>query len=196
MDSALGKPGILRENPATSDLSASTEVQGRCPACGGTETRVLFAATDRLYATTGRVECRPRAAGARRSSDRTSAECRVLAIPTLRRTLERQNVPRHLLGFRLADLEALIEKWGFEVLRRKHLSLRDNPAGMACSLAPWLDPMARRWRRVGETPAVRLSKDGIFLALAVARLPFTLLEAACRAGSTVMVEARKKSEGR
>ena len=35
-----------------------------------------------------------------------------------------------------------------------------------------------------------------FLALAVACLPFTLLEASCRAGSTVMVEARKKSEGR
>jgi len=33
----------------------------------------------------------------------------------------------------------------------------------------------------------------VYLALATAAIPFTLLEAACRAGSTVMVEARKKS---
>ena len=35
---------------------------------------------------------------------------------------------------------------GFEVLRRKYFSLRDNPAGLATSLAPGLDPMARRIR--------------------------------------------------
>jgi 2-polyprenyl-3-methyl-5-hydroxy-6-metoxy-1,4-benzoquinol methylase len=103
------------------------------------------------------------------------------------------DVPRHLLDFRLADLEALLENCGFEVLRRKHFSLRDNPAGMASSLAPRLDPMARRVRHVPESLGVRLWKDAMFLALAAACLPFTLLEAACRAGSTVMVEARKKS---
>jgi hypothetical protein len=103
------------------------------------------------------------------------------------------DVPRHLLDFRLADLEALLEKCGFEVLRRKHFSLRDNPTGMASSLAPRLDPTARRLRHVPESSSVRLWKDAMFLALAVACLPFTLLEAACRAGSTVMVEARKKS---
>jgi SAM-dependent methyltransferase len=103
------------------------------------------------------------------------------------------DVPRHLLDFRLADLEALLEKCGFEVLRRKHFSLRDNPAGMASSLAPRLDPMVRRLRHASETTVVRLWKDMVFLALAVACLPFTLLEAACRAGSTVMVEARRKS---
>jgi hypothetical protein len=33
----------------------------------------------------------------------------------------------------------------------------------------------------------------LYMALIGASLPFTLLEAACRAGSTIMVEARKKS---
>jgi SAM-dependent methyltransferase len=103
------------------------------------------------------------------------------------------DVPRNLLDFRLADLEALLDNCGFEVLRRKHFSLRDNPAGMASSLAPRLDPMGRRLRHATETTGARLWKDGIFLAVAAAALPFTLLEAACRAGSTVMVEARKKS---
>jgi SAM-dependent methyltransferase len=103
------------------------------------------------------------------------------------------DVPRHLLDFRLADLEALLDNCGFEVLRRKHFSLRDNPAGMASSLAPRLDLTARRLRGAAETTGARLWRDAMFVALAAATLPFTLLEAACRAGSTVIVEARKKS---
>jgi SAM-dependent methyltransferase len=103
------------------------------------------------------------------------------------------DVPRHLIDFRLKDLDSLLETCGFEVLRHKHFSLRDNPAGMATSLAPKLDPMARRVRQVKETPRGRLLKDMAYMALVMAALPFTLLEAACRAGSTIMVEARKKS---
>jgi SAM-dependent methyltransferase len=102
------------------------------------------------------------------------------------------DVPRHLVNYRARDLELLLDCCGFEVLRRKHFSLRDNPAGLATSLAPWLDPMARRLRGVKETPFLRLAKNLLYLALVVAAVPFTVLEAACRAGSTVMLEARKK----
>jgi SAM-dependent methyltransferase len=103
------------------------------------------------------------------------------------------DVPRHLLNFRASDLESLLDCCGFEVLRRKYFSLRDNPAGLATSLAPWLDPMARRVRGIRETPAGNLAKDLLYFALVVAALPFTVVEAACRAGSTVMLEARKKT---
>ncbi len=103
------------------------------------------------------------------------------------------DVPRHLIDFRLSDLETLLDHCGFEVLRHKHFSLRDNPAGMATSLAPSLDPMARRLRHVPETGRQRMLSDLLYLALVGVSLPFTLLEAACRAGSTIMVEARKKS---
>jgi SAM-dependent methyltransferase len=102
------------------------------------------------------------------------------------------DVPRHLIDFRLKDLDTLLDTCGFEVLRHKHFSLRDNPAGMATSLAPKLDPMARRVRGVVESPRARLLKDMAYMALVAAAVPFTLLEAACRAGSTIMVEARKK----
>jgi hypothetical protein len=81
---------------------------------------------------------------------------------------------------------------GFEVVRRKYFSLRDNPAGLASSLAPALDPMARRVRRLPESAGARLAKDLVYLALVVAALPFTLLEAAFGAGSTVMIEARRR----
>ena len=103
------------------------------------------------------------------------------------------DIPRHLIDFRLSDLTALLDSCGFEVLRVKHFSLRDNPAGMASSIAASLDPMARRLRRTEETERERFWKDIAYLALTVACLPFTVLEAMCRAGSTVMVEARKKS---
>jgi SAM-dependent methyltransferase len=103
------------------------------------------------------------------------------------------DVPRHLINFRLSDVDSLLDYCGFEVLRHKHFSLRDNPAGLATSLAPSLDPMARRLRHVPETPRARLWKDFVYLALVASSVPFTLLEAACRAGSTIMVEARKKS---
>ena len=102
------------------------------------------------------------------------------------------DVPRHLTDFRAKDLEALLDRCGFEVLRFKHFSLRDNPAGMATSLAPNLDPMARQMRQEQESPRAKLAKDLLYFALTIMSLPFTLLEAACRAGSTVMVEARKK----
>ena len=103
------------------------------------------------------------------------------------------DVPRHLVTFRAKDLEALLEQSGFEVVRRKLFSLRDNPAGLATSLAPGLDPMARRIRGVQESQAGRLAKDLLYFGLVLAALPVALMEAACHAGATVMLEARKKA---
>jgi SAM-dependent methyltransferase len=103
------------------------------------------------------------------------------------------DVPRHLINFRSADLDQLLNTCGFEVLRHKYFSLRDNPAGMATSIAPHLDPMSRRLRKVDDSDRTRLIKDLLYMGLVAASLPFTILEAACRAGSTVMVEARKTS---
>lgn len=102
------------------------------------------------------------------------------------------DVPRHLWDFRPDDLEVLLDRCGFESVRTKHFNLRDNPAGMATSLAPGLDPMSRLIRGVKESSFQRLAKNLTYLGLTVACLPFTLLEAACRAGSSIMVEARKK----
>ncbi len=100
------------------------------------------------------------------------------------------DVPRHLIDFRQDDLINLLDHCGFEVLRIKHFSLRDNPAGLASSLAPSLDPMARRVRHVPESPRRRVFRDLLYFGLLCLALPFTMVEAACRAGSTLMVEAR------
>lgn len=102
------------------------------------------------------------------------------------------DVPRHLWNFRDTDLEWLLRDRGFNVFRRKHFSLRDNPAGLATSIAPWLDPMSRRVRKVPESAVMTMVKNLAYLALTVACLPFAALEAACRAGSTIMIEAEPK----
>jgi len=103
------------------------------------------------------------------------------------------DIPRHLLTFRPTDLEILLDRCGFHVVRKKFFSLRDNPTGLATSIAPWLDPMARRVRRVNESSRMKLFKDLMYFCLVMAAIPWTLLEATCGAGSTIMVEARKKA---
>lgn len=102
------------------------------------------------------------------------------------------DIPRHLIDFKESDLLSLLEHCGFEVVRRKHFSLRDNPAGLATTLACGLDPMGRRIRGVKDSPRVKLWKDMAYFALVLAAIPFTLLEASCGAGATIMVEARRK----
>lgn len=102
------------------------------------------------------------------------------------------DIPRHLIDYRSKDLDILLDNAGFEVLRHSYFNLRDNPAAMATSLAPGLDPMARRIRRVPETPGLKLLKDLLYMSLTMISLPFAAIEAICGAGATVMVEARKK----
>jgi SAM-dependent methyltransferase len=102
------------------------------------------------------------------------------------------DVPRHLHNFKLSDLNVLLDRCGFEPVRTKHFSLRDNPAGFSISLAPGLDPMARRVRKLVESPLERFVKNAVHLGLMLVALPYSMVEALCRAGSTVMVEARKK----
>lgn len=100
------------------------------------------------------------------------------------------DIPRHLVDFRESDIRAMLQRAGFEVLRTKHFSLRDNPAGFASSVAAGLDPMGRRSRLPNENAAARLLKDGLYFGLVLVGLPFAWLEALCGAGSSVMIEAR------
>ena len=104
------------------------------------------------------------------------------------------DVPRHLTLFRSRDLEVLLERCGFEVVRRKHFSLRDNPAVPGDQPGAVAGPDGAPCPRNGGRPAAAgCSRTSSTSAWWWRRLPWTLLEAACRAGSTVMVEARKRA---
>jgi SAM-dependent methyltransferase len=100
------------------------------------------------------------------------------------------DVPRHLFNFRARDMGSLLQFCGFELLREKHFSLRDNPACLASSLAPKLDPMSRRVRQA-DAGRQQLMRDLAYFSLYLACFPLAALEAFCRAGSTVMFEARR-----
>jgi hypothetical protein len=102
------------------------------------------------------------------------------------------DVPRHLLSYRAEDVERLLAASGFEVVRRRFFSLRDNPSGFATSIAPGLDPAVREVRGAVESRGMRLAKHVLYFALVMGAVPLTVLEAACRAGSSFLVEARKK----
>lgn len=97
------------------------------------------------------------------------------------------DVPRHLFNFRASDLRALLRSCGFEIVREKHFSLRDNPAGLATTIAPSLDPMARRIRDRRST----ILHHAAYFGLVLASLPFALLEAAFGEGGSIIIEARK-----
>jgi SAM-dependent methyltransferase len=101
------------------------------------------------------------------------------------------DVPRHLHVFRSCDMRRLLRQCGFEIVREKHFSLRDHPAGLATGLAPWLDPVARAIRGSDRGPAVRLVKNLLYFALVAAALPLTWFEGLYGKGSSVMLEARK-----
>jgi SAM-dependent methyltransferase len=101
------------------------------------------------------------------------------------------DTPRHIHLFRDSDLEKLLVKSGFTPLRKKYFSWRDNPAGLATSIAPSLDPMARRVRGHSESSGARLAKDLLYFALVLASVPFAAAEAILQAGSTIMIEAQK-----
>ena len=105
------------------------------------------------------------------------------------------DVPRHLINFREEDLVDLLSACGFEVERTKHFSLRDNPAGLATSLCPQLEPVSRKVRQVPESRLSELGKNLLYLGLVAASTPFALLEAAGCAGSTIMVDAARRADG-
>ena len=90
------------------------------------------------------------------------------------------DVPRHLIHFRAEDLEHLLDDCGFQVVRRRFFSLRDNPAGLATSLCPQLEPVSRRVRKVKESNTTRLLKDLLYLATRVGRCAFHLARGSVR----------------
>lgn len=104
------------------------------------------------------------------------------------------DIPRHLINFTARDLQELLEYSGFSIRRRKYFSLRDNPAGLATSLVPSLDPVARKVRGVKESGLTSMVKSLLYLALVTASVPFTLLEATAQAGSSIMIEAVREGE--
>ncbi len=102
------------------------------------------------------------------------------------------DIPRHLLLFRQYDLDNLLDYCGFEIVRRKRFSLRDDPLTLATSLAPGLNPEVRRARGSDENRVAVIVKHVLFGLLWLVALPIAALESSCCGGATLTVEARLK----
>lgn len=100
------------------------------------------------------------------------------------------DVPRHLINFTPRALGLLLGESGFEIHGRARFSLRDNPASIASSLIPGLDPVGRSARRARGITGIMAILDFVYLGIVILSLPMALLESAFGRGGTVWVHAR------
>ena len=101
------------------------------------------------------------------------------------------DVPRHPVSFDDASLERLLDSCGLVVASRRTGSIIEAALCLATSLCPWLDPALRQVRDVQEHRIVEALKDLFYCVVAIALLPFILLELASDSGPAVVVEARR-----
>ncbi len=100
------------------------------------------------------------------------------------------DVPRHVINFSPQGLRMLLDEAGFRIERTARFSLRDNPASIASSLAPALDPLARcsRGRKTGDLASAVM--ETIYFGLVLLSTPPALFESALGFGGTIWVCAR------
>jgi SAM-dependent methyltransferase len=106
------------------------------------------------------------------------------------------DIPRHLIIFRMRDLDNLLRYAGLEVVRRRRFAWCDAAAMFAASLAPTLHPEVRRRRQLDENDVAAMFKHFAFGVLWLLGLIFSLIEAACGSGATITIEARLQREAR
>ncbi len=100
------------------------------------------------------------------------------------------DVPRHLINFSADGLEILLREAGLEIRAVSRFSLRDNPAALASSAAPALDPIGRKGRRRDAgRPAARAALELAYFSLTLLALPLALAESAFGLGATLWVAA-------
>jgi 2-polyprenyl-3-methyl-5-hydroxy-6-metoxy-1,4-benzoquinol methylase len=107
--------------------------------------------------------------------------------------------PRHLLNFSDRAVIRTLEESGFEIIRQKRFSLRDDPAALVSSVFLGLDPLAQRGLQSrspsngGPSNATRLLKNFAYFFLSLLAIPLALCDSWSGRGATIMIEARKRS---
>jgi SAM-dependent methyltransferase len=104
------------------------------------------------------------------------------------------DMPRHLVHWSEPSLRRALTDAGFEVVRVRHVSWRDNGPCLAGSLAPGLDPLVERERAHAGLPPPALPaplRRLAYLLLVWACVPVTLVESSLRRGATMTVFARR-----
>jgi SAM-dependent methyltransferase len=105
------------------------------------------------------------------------------------------DVPRHLINFSPRALDILLKEAGFKIQRRARFSLRDNPASIASSMAPGLDPLGRAARKPDQGGLAGTILGFLYLGLVFLSLPPALFESAAGRGGTLWIHARPQPTG-
>lgn len=107
--------------------------------------------------------------------------------------------PRHLVNYSDRALIRLLQEEGFEVIRKKRFSLRDDAPAWISSLFPQLDPLARtvrKWRSAKvstESPRLGILLNFIYFLLVLVAVPLALLDSLSGRGATIMVKAKRQA---
>jgi len=102
------------------------------------------------------------------------------------------DVPRHVISFTPKALGLLLQEMGFKFRLMSRFSLRDNPASLASSLAPWLDPIRRKGRRLDSSPIFSGTMEVAYFGLLLLALPAAFIESALGFGGTIWACAWRK----
>lgn len=101
------------------------------------------------------------------------------------------DVPRHIVNFSPRALGLLLERAGFGIRRTARFSLRDDPAALASSLAPGLDPIGRKGRRRKKSGLVEAAAEAVYFTLVLGALLSAALAGLAGRGATTWVQAHR-----
>lgn len=101
------------------------------------------------------------------------------------------DVPRHVINYSPEGLARLLGETGWRICERARFSLRDNPASLASSLVPGLDPLGRKARMRKSPPAVEAALETTYLGVFLLSLPPTWLESILGYGGTIWVAVER-----
>jgi 2-polyprenyl-3-methyl-5-hydroxy-6-metoxy-1,4-benzoquinol methylase len=102
------------------------------------------------------------------------------------------DVPRHVINFSPAALTLLLEETGLQIQDTARFSLRDNPASIASSIAPWMDPIGRHGRRRNRGALVEGALESAYFGMVLLALVPALVESAFGCGGTLWISATRK----
>ncbi len=102
------------------------------------------------------------------------------------------DVPRHIVNFSPRALRVLLDRAGLGIVRAARFSLRDDPAALASSLAPGLDPMRRKRNRGRKRAFVEAAAEIAYFALVLGALVPAALAGAAGRGATIWIQARRR----
>ncbi len=100
------------------------------------------------------------------------------------------DVPRHVINFTRSGLQYLLDEAGLRGSVLSRFSLRDNPASLASSVVPALDPIGRKGRRLKSGTVFAAAAELTYFAFFLAALPIAALESALGSGGTLWVHSR------